>query len=38
MRELCEAYEMQFVVGQITGFEESATAGSRASRSPAATA
>lgn len=22
MRELCEAYEMQFVVGQITGFEE----------------
>jgi thioredoxin reductase (NADPH) len=24
MRELCEAYEMQCVVGQITGFEESA--------------
>ena len=23
MRELCDAYEMQFVVGQITGFEES---------------
>jgi len=23
MRELCEAYEMQFVVGQITGIEES---------------
>ena len=22
MRELCEAYEMQFIVGQITGFEE----------------
>ena len=22
MRELCEAYEMQFVVGQVTGFEE----------------
>ena len=22
MRELCDAYEMQFVVGQITGFEE----------------
>ncbi|MBL8307489.1 MAG: NAD(P)/FAD-dependent oxidoreductase [Rubrivivax sp.] len=22
MKELCEAYEMQFVVGQITGFEE----------------
>jgi thioredoxin reductase (NADPH) len=24
MRDLCEAYEMQFVVGQITGFEEDA--------------
>ena len=24
VRELCEAYEMQFVVGQITGFEEDA--------------
>jgi thioredoxin reductase (NADPH) len=24
MRELCEAYEMQFVVGQVTGFEEGA--------------
>ena len=24
MKELCEAYEMQFVVGQITGFEEEA--------------
>ncbi|MFY7973475.1 MAG: NAD(P)/FAD-dependent oxidoreductase [Rubrivivax sp.] len=23
MRELCEAYEMQFVVGQVTGFDES---------------
>jgi len=23
MRELCEAYEMQFIVGQVTGFEES---------------
>ncbi len=23
MRELCDAYEMQFVVGQVTGFEES---------------
>jgi thioredoxin reductase (NADPH) len=22
MRELCEAYEMQFIVGQVTGFEE----------------
>jgi len=22
MREMCEAYEMQFVVGQVTGFEE----------------
>jgi thioredoxin reductase (NADPH) len=24
MRELCDAYEMQFVVGQVTGFEEAA--------------
>jgi thioredoxin reductase (NADPH) len=24
MKELCEAYEMQFVVGQVTGFEEDA--------------
>ncbi len=24
MRDLCEAYEMQFVVGQVTGFEEDA--------------
>lgn len=24
MRELCDAYEMQFVVGQVTGFEEEA--------------
>ena len=24
MKELCEAYEMQFVVGQVTGFEENA--------------
>jgi thioredoxin reductase (NADPH) len=24
MRELCDAYEMQFMVGQVTGFEESA--------------
>ena len=24
MRELCEAYEMQFMVGQVTGFEEDA--------------
>jgi thioredoxin reductase (NADPH) len=24
MRELCEAYEMQFMVGQVTGFEETA--------------
>jgi thioredoxin reductase (NADPH) len=24
MRELCEAYEMQFMVGQVTGFEEQA--------------
>jgi len=23
MRELCDAYEMQFIVGQVTGFEES---------------
>jgi len=22
MRELCEAYEMQFIVGQVTGYEE----------------
>jgi thioredoxin reductase (NADPH) len=26
MRELCEAYEMQFVVGQVTGIEEDADA------------
>ncbi len=37
MRELCDAYEMQFVVGQITGFEET-MAGSAKSKSPAATA
>jgi thioredoxin reductase (NADPH) len=24
MKELCDAYEMQFVVGQVTGFEEDA--------------
>jgi thioredoxin reductase (NADPH) len=24
MKELCEAYEMQFIVGQVTGFEEAA--------------
>jgi hypothetical protein len=23
MRELCEAYEMQFIIGQVTGFDES---------------
>jgi thioredoxin reductase (NADPH) len=22
MKELCDAYEMQFIVGQVTGFEE----------------
>ena len=22
MKELCEAYEMQFIVGQVTGFDE----------------
>jgi thioredoxin reductase (NADPH) len=26
MKELCDAYEMQFVVGQVTGFEEATTA------------
>jgi thioredoxin reductase (NADPH) len=38
MRELCEAYEMQFIVGQVTGFEERDGACSGPSRSPAATA
>jgi thioredoxin reductase (NADPH) len=37
MNELCEAYEMQFMVGQVTG-RGRPTAGSAASRSPAATA
>ena len=38
MRELCDAYEMQFMVGQVTGIRGSGRPPDAPSRSPAATA
>ncbi len=35
MHELCDALEMQFIVGQVTGFEEARRPAHRRARSPA---